>query len=153
MGKTENISSSPRVFAPTDFLHGLIRVDPGGPVQAGWGWPSQAPAGPPAGGALSARCYLISTTAQNRARETRESRMAGGATAITSEQLAAPRGCVHELIRRLRSGVCASPLQHTETLAGGLLQVSVGHSNEDVSWGNIAPRRGRNRLRTRRSLF
>jgi len=33
--------------------------------------------------------------------------MAGMGGAITSEQMAAPRGCVHELIRRLRSGVPA----------------------------------------------
>ena len=33
--------------------------------------------------------------------------MPRGEVPITSEQMAAPKGCVHEPIKRLRNGVCA----------------------------------------------
>jgi hypothetical protein len=56
------------------------------------GWPSQAHAVPPAGGALSARCYLIGTTRKIARDETPKPRMTGGESPTTSERIGSSRG-------------------------------------------------------------
>src|SRR5262245_57904496 len=57
------------------------------------------------------RCAVTATTARDIGAiccgETPKPRMPLGEVPITSEQMAAPKGCVHEPIKRLRNGVCA----------------------------------------------
>src|SRR5262245_1683397 len=59
------------------------------------------------------RCAVTATTARDLGAiccgDTAKPRMPLGGVPRTAEQMAAPKGCVREPVRRLRNGVCALP--------------------------------------------